>query len=70
MSARSKGLSPVQSTQRRSSMNDNIHVSRFGVSILPLEYAGPVWVTSSALADLVESMADWDIACPDQAQGG
>jgi AraC-like DNA-binding protein len=69
MSARSKGLSPVQSTQCRSSMNDNIHVSRFGVSILPLEYAGPVWVTSSVLADLVESMADWDIACPEQAQG-
>jgi AraC-like DNA-binding protein len=67
MSARTR-LSPVRSPQHRSSMNDNIHVSRFGVSILPLEYTGPVWVTSSVLADLVESMADWDIACPDQAR--
>ena len=49
-------------------MNDNIRVGRFGVSILPREYAGPVWATSSVLADLVESMADWDIARSDQAQ--
>jgi AraC-like DNA-binding protein len=69
MSARSKRLSPVQSTQCRSSMNDNVHISRFGVSVLPPEYAGPVWVTSSVLADLVESMVDWDIARPEQAQG-
>jgi AraC-like DNA-binding protein len=69
MSARSKRLSPVQSTHRRSSMNDNVHVSRFGVSILPLGYAYPgTWGTPSALADFVESMTDCDVACPDQAR--
>jgi AraC-like DNA-binding protein len=34
----------------------------------PVEYAGPVLGTSSMLDDLVEWMADWDIARPDQAQ--
>jgi AraC-like DNA-binding protein len=67
-SARSRRLSPLRSPQPRSSINDNVHVSLFGVSILPFEYPGPVWGTSSVLADLVESMADWDIARPDQAR--
>jgi AraC-like DNA-binding protein len=67
-SARSRRLSPVRSPRHRSSINDNVHVSLFGVSILPFDYAGPVWGTSSVLADLVKSMADWDIACPDRAR--
>lgn len=69
-SARSKVPSPVRSTQHRSGINDNVYVGRFGACIHPFEYAGPVWGTSSVLADLVESMADWDIACPDQARLG
>jgi AraC-like DNA-binding protein len=50
------------------SINDNVHVCRHGVRAHPFEYAGPVLGTSSLLADLVECMGDWDIACPDQAQ--
>jgi AraC-like DNA-binding protein len=67
-SARSKRLSPVRSPQHRSSIDDNVHVTRHGVCTLPFEYAGPALGTSSVLADLVEWMMDWDIACPDQAQ--
>jgi AraC-like DNA-binding protein len=61
-------LSRSQSTQHRSDINDNVHVARYGVCTPSFEYAGPVLGTSSVLADLVESMADWDIACPDQAR--
>ena len=39
-----------------------------GVFIPPAEYAGPALATSSLLANYVDGMADWDIACPDQAQ--
>jgi AraC-like DNA-binding protein len=68
--ARSKRLSLPRPTQHRSRINDNVHVSQYGVRSLlgPVEYAGPVLGTSSVLADLVEGMADWDIACSDQAQ--
>jgi AraC-like DNA-binding protein len=51
-----------------SSINDNVHVCRHGVRAHPFEYAGPVLGSSSVLADLVDCMADWDIACPDQAR--
>jgi AraC-like DNA-binding protein len=64
-----KGVPPVQSTQRRSSININVHVGSYGVSILPLGHAGPgTWGTSSILADFVEAMTDCDVACPDQAR--
>jgi AraC-like DNA-binding protein len=68
VSVRSKVPSPVQPRQYRSSISDNVHVTRHGVRAHPFEYAGPVLGASSELADLVEWMADWDIACPDQAQ--
>jgi hypothetical protein len=42
--------------RHRSSINDDVHVGRFGEAHRPL------------LADLVESMAGWDIASPDPAQ--
>jgi AraC-like DNA-binding protein len=67
-SARRKEFSPVRSTQHRSGINDDVHVTRHGVRAHPFEYAGPVLGTSAVLADLVEWMADWDIACPDQAR--
>jgi AraC-like DNA-binding protein len=68
LSTRNKGRSPPWPTQDRSKTGSNVHVSQYGVRIHPFEYAGPVLGTSSLLADLVEGMADWDIACPDQAQ--
>ena len=69
-SGRSKWLSPVQSTRRRSSIDVNVHVGSYGVSILPLGYVGSpgTWGTSSVLADFVESMTDCDVACLDQAR--
>jgi AraC-like DNA-binding protein len=68
VSARSKGLSPVRSKQHGSEINDNVRFLRLGVRAHPFEYAGPVLGASSALADLVALMADWDIACPEQAR--
>jgi AraC-like DNA-binding protein len=70
VSARGKGLllPRSESTQHRSRIDDSVHVSRHGVRAHPFEYAGPVLGSSSVLADLVECMADWDIACPDQAR--
>jgi AraC-like DNA-binding protein len=48
----------------------HVHLRRYGVSSVlgPSDYAGPVFDTSSALRDVVEAMADWDIASPHQAQ--
>jgi hypothetical protein len=40
MSARKQMAVPVQPTDRRPSMNGNVHVIRFGLRLLPLEYSG------------------------------
>jgi AraC-like DNA-binding protein len=61
-------LSRVRSKQHGSGINDSVRIDRHGLRIHPFEYAGPVLGASSVLADLVEWMTDWDIACPDQAQ--
>jgi hypothetical protein len=45
-----------------------VHLSHSGLYIHPLEDAGLVLGTSSVLADYVDGMADWDIACSDQTQ--
>lgn len=47
-----------------------VHLRRFGMpSVLcPSKYAGPVLDTSSALRDVVDAMADWDVASPHQAR--
>jgi AraC-like DNA-binding protein len=45
-----------------------VHINPGGLCIYPLEEAGPVLGTSSVLADYVDGMLDWEIACPDLAQ--
>jgi AraC-like DNA-binding protein len=55
--------------QRLTAKND-VHLGQRGVRTVmhPAQYAGPVLGKSSVLADLVDEMADWDIACPDRAR--
>ena len=52
----------------RSHTDIGVHVGPCGVVTHPLDHPGLVLTTSSALPDLVEAMAHWDIAQPDQAQ--
>jgi AraC-like DNA-binding protein len=49
---------------------NHVHLGQRGVQTVmhPAQYAGPVLGKSSLLAHLVDEMADWDIACPDQAR--
>ena len=65
---RSRGLSLPSWAQHRSNAKNDVHVSRVGLHIYPLEEAGPVVGKSSMLADYVDGIADWEIACPDQAE--
>ena len=64
----SRELSLPLWAQHRSNAKNNVRVGPGGLYIHPSEYAGPVLGTSSVLADYVDGMADWEIACPDQAQ--
>jgi AraC-like DNA-binding protein len=47
-----------------------VHLRQYGMSnvLCPSNFAGPVFDTSSVLRDVVEVMADWDIASPHHAQ--
>jgi AraC-like DNA-binding protein len=69
IAARNDGLSLPWSAQSRLSINGNVNIRHGGLRIYPSKYAGPEAVTSAVLADYVAGMSDWDIACPDQAQG-
>jgi AraC-like DNA-binding protein len=66
--SRSSELPLPSRAQHRSNAKNDVHVSPCGVSIHPSGYAGPALGTSSVLADYVDVMADWDIACPNLAQ--
>jgi hypothetical protein len=63
----SRGLSLPSSAQNCSNAKSDAHISQCGVSIHALGYAGPMLGTSSVLANYVDWMMDWDVACPDQA---
>lgn len=65
MKARTKRPFPARSQhQDMLDSNEKLHGGHFGVSIRAREYAGRVRGTASALAGLVESMADSDVADP------
>lgn len=61
---------PVSSRPHRSTAQNHVNLNRHGVRTFthPAPYAGPSLGKSSLLVDLIDEMADWDIACPDQAR--
>ena len=65
---RSRGLSVPSWAQHRSNAKNDLHLSPSGLYTYPSEDAGPVLGTSCMLADYVDKMANWEIACPDQAE--
>jgi AraC-like DNA-binding protein len=69
-SARKERMSLSRPARQRLTSKNHVHLDQRGVRTVmhPGVYAGPVLGRSSVLADLVDVMADWDIACPDQAQ--
>ena len=61
---------PMSSRPQRSTAKNYVNLNRHGVRTFthPAPYAGPSLGKSSVLLDLIDEMADWDIACPDQAR--
>jgi len=57
-------------TRERLATKYHVHLDQRGVLTVmhPIVYAGPVLGRSPVVTNLVDVMADWDIACPDQAQ--
>ncbi len=61
---------PTSARSQRSTAQNHVNLNRHGVRTFthPTPYAGPSLGKSSLLDDLIDEMADWDIACPDQAR--
>jgi AraC-like DNA-binding protein len=60
----------MQPQQNQPAVKHRFHVRQRGVSsaFSPNELTGPVFDTSPLLPDVVEAMADWDVASPHQAR--
>jgi AraC-like DNA-binding protein len=65
---RNRGLFMPSSTQHHAHTKNEARLGDFGVRFHPYEYAGPILGTSLVMAGLAVQTADWDIACPEQAQ--
>jgi len=60
----------MQPQRDQPAVKHHFHVRQRGVSdeLCPNDLTGPVFDTSPLLPDVVEAMADWDVASPDQAR--